>query len=122
MVHRGGRYYVFWSTQRHTFSPDAVAGPNGLYAMVADTLSGPWRAVNGNGLVAANPLHEPTQSYSWWVTGDDEVWSFVDYWGMAGRALADHPELVRGQFGGTTAPVFRLRYDGDRVAIADSAD
>lgn len=119
MVHRDGRWYVFWSTQRHTFGPRAVAGPNGLYGAVAETLAGPWRPVNGNGLVAANPLDEPKQSYSWWVTGDDEVWSFVDYWGMQGRALADHPELLRAQFGGTPAPVFRLRYDGDSILIAD---
>jgi levansucrase len=117
MVHRAGCYYLFWSTQRHTFGPRAVAGPNGIYGAVADRLSGPWRMINGNGLVAANPLHEATQSYSWWVTGEDEVWSFVDYWGMAGRSLADHPELVRSQFGGTPAPVFRLRFDGDRVLI-----
>ena len=119
LIHREGRYYVFWSTQRHTFSSRAVAGPNGLYAMVADSLAGPWRPVNGNALVAANPLDEPTQSYSWWVTGDDEVWSFTDYWGMEGRSLADHPELLRSHFGGTPAPVFRLRYEGDRVLIAD---
>ena len=117
-IHRDGRYYVFWSTQRHTFGPHAVAGPNGLYGAVADRIEGPWRMINGNGLVAANPLDEPTQSYSWWVTGEGEVWSFVDYWGMAGRALADHPELLRSRFGGTPAPVFRLRFDGDWVAIA----
>ncbi|WP_082703398.1 glycoside hydrolase family 68 protein [Novosphingobium sp. Fuku2-ISO-50] len=118
LVCRAGRYYLFWSTQRHTFSPDTLAGPNGLYAMVADQISGPWRPVNGNGLVAANPLDEPAQSYSWWVTGEDEVWSFIDYWGMEGRSPADHPELLRSHFGGTPAPVFRLRYDGDRVLIA----
>lgn len=119
LVHRSGRYYLFWSTQRHTFAPGAVAGPNGLYAAVADSLDGPWRMANGNGLVAANPLDEPAQSYSWWVTGEDEVRSFINHWGLAGRNLADHPELLRSQFGGTPAPVFRLRYDGDRVLIAD---
>jgi levansucrase len=118
-VYRDGRYYLFWSTQRHTFGPDVVAGPNGIYGAVADRIAGPWRPVNGNGLVAANPLDEATQSYSWWVTGDDEVWSFIDYWGMAGRSLADHPEMLRSHFGGTPAPVFRLRYDGDRVMIAE---
>jgi levansucrase len=118
LVCRHGRYYLFWSTQRHTFSPQVPSGPNGLYAMVADSLAGPWRPVNGNGLVTANPDDEPTQSYSWWVTGEDEVWSFTDYWGMQGRALADHPDLVRAQFGGTPAPVFRLRYAGDQVFVA----
>lgn len=116
--YRNGRYYLFWSTQRHTFAPEAVAGPNGLYGAVAESLAGPWRPVNGNGLVAANPLDEPRQSYSWWVTGEDEVWSFVDYWGLKGQRPEDRPELLRSHFGGAPAPVFHLRYDGDRVTIA----
>lgn len=115
---RDGRYYLFWSTQRRTFDPAVPGGPNGLYAMVADRLSGPYRPVNGDGLVAGNPASEPTQGYSWWVTGEGAVWSFVDHWGLAGRDLADHPELVRSQFGGTPAPVFHLAFCGDRVTIA----
>lgn len=115
---RDGRYYLFWSTQRRTFDPSSANGPNGLYAMVADGLAGPYRPVNGNGLVAGNPDPEPTQGYSWWVTGEGEVWSFIDHWGMRGRSFADHPELLRGQFGGTPAPTFRLAFAGDRVTIA----
>lgn len=118
IVTRDGRYYLFWSTQRRTFAPDGVTGPNGLYAMVASSLSGPWIPVNGSGLVAGNPAGEPTQSYSWWVTGEGEVWSFIDHWGMRGRNFADHPELLRGQFGGTPSPVFRLAFAGERVSIA----
>lgn len=115
---RDGRYYLFWSTQSHTFAPSAVAGPNGLYGMVADCIEGPWRPINGSGLVAANPDSEPKQSYSWWVTGEAEVWSFVDYWGMEGRNTADHPELLRSNFGGTAAPRFNLNFEGDRVTVA----
>jgi levansucrase len=118
VVLRGGRYYLFWSTQRRTFDPSCGTGPNGLYAMVADQLRGPYRPVNGTGLVAGNPAAEPTQSYSWWVTGEGEVWSFIDHWGLRGRSFADHPELLRQQFGGTPAPVFRLTFDGDRVSLA----
>ena len=118
VIMQGGRYYLFWSTQRHTFGPGAPAGPNGLYGAVADRLSGPWTPVNTGGIIAANPASEPTQSYSWWVTGEGEVWSFIDQWGMQGRKLADHPELLRAQFGGTPAPVFKLAFDGDRVTIA----
>lgn len=118
VVVRDGRYYLFWSTQRRTFAPDAASGPNGLYAMVAERLSGPWTPVNGNGLVAGNPVSEPTQGYSWWVTGEGAVWSFIDHWGMQGRAFHDHPELLRSQFGGTPAPVFHLAFAGDRVSIA----
>ena len=117
MVVRDGRYYLFWSTQTHTFADPQRAGPNGLYAMHATALAGPWAPVNGNALVVANPAEEPKQSYSWWVTGEGEVWSFVDYWGMQGRKLADHPELLRAQFGGTPAPMFRLTFDGDRVGV-----
>ncbi|WP_084355922.1 glycoside hydrolase family 68 protein [Novosphingobium lentum] len=117
ILQRDGRYYLFWSTQRHTYGPAAVAGPNGLYAMVANGLDGPWRPVNGNALVAANPADEPTQGYSWWVTGEGAVWSFVDHWGMQGRSLADHPELLRSHFGGTPAPVFHLEFDGDSILL-----
>lgn len=115
---RDGRYYLFWSTQAHTFAPDAVAGPNGLYGMVADRLEGPWRPLNGSGLVAANPAHEPRQAYSWVVTGEDKVWSFVDLWGLAGRDPDRDPALLRDRFGGTVAPPFRLVFAGDRVTIA----
>ncbi len=116
--YRGGRYYLFWSTQSHTFAPTAPKGPNGIYGMTAESLRGTWRPVNGSGLVAANPGDEAGQSYSWVVTGEDEAWSFVDYWGMAGRTLATHPHLRRSQFGGTAAPVFRLVFDGDAVRLA----
>lgn len=117
VVVRDERYYLFWSTQRHTFAPDAAAGPNGLYGMVADSMTGPWQPINGSGLVAANPDDEPTQSYSWWVTSEDEVWSFVDYFAMAGRKVADAPELLRSNFGGTPAPRFKIRFDGDVVMV-----
>ncbi len=114
---RGGRYYLFWSTQRHTFSPGSIAGPNGLYGAVAESFGGPWKPVNGNGLIATNPVEEPTQAYSWWVTGEGAVWSFIDHWGMQGRSFATHPETLRAQFGGTPAPVFHLRFEGEEVHI-----
>ena len=118
IVVRGHRYYLFWSTQRRTFDPAGPSGPNGLYAMVADHLEGPYRPVNGSGLVAGNPASEPTQCYSWWVTAEGAVWSFIDHWGMAGRTFETHPELLRSQFGGTPSPVFHLDFAGDRVTIA----
>lgn len=119
VVFHDDQYYLFWSTQRRTFSPSVQPGPNGLYAMVAPGLHGPWMPVNGNGLVAGNPAVEPTQTYSWWVTADGTVYSFIDHWGMAGRGFAEHPELLRSQFGGTPAPTFRLRFMGDKITIAD---
>lgn len=120
VLYRRGSYYMFWSTQSHTFSPKVEPGPNGLYGAVADHMLGPWRMVNGSGLVAANPEAEPIQAYSWWVTGDGEAWSFIDYWGMQGRTLATHPDLLRSHFGGTPAPRFAIAFDGDKVTLARS--
>ncbi len=117
LLYRDGLYYLFWSTQRHVFAPSGPSGPNGLYGAVADTLRGPYRPLNGTGLVAANPAQEPTQSYSWLVLDTLEVVSFVDYWGMNGHRLADNPALVRSQFGGTAAPVFRIALDGRTALI-----
>ncbi len=117
VIHREGLYYLFWSTQRHVFAPDGPSGPNGLYGAVAEALRGPYRPLNGTGLVAACPASEPTQSYSWLVLDTLEVASFVDYWGMRGRKLSDHADLMRSNFGGTAAPLFRIALDGDTSAI-----
>lgn len=115
---RDGLYYLFWSTQRHVFAPDGPSGPNGLYGAVADSVLGPYRLLNGTGLVAANPIAEPYQSYSWLVLDTLDVVSFVDYWGMQGRTLASNPELMRSQFGGTFAPIFRIALSGDAANLA----
>ncbi|WP_369026943.1 glycoside hydrolase family 68 protein [Qipengyuania sp. RANM35] len=112
-----GHYYVFWSTQRRVFAPDGPSGPNGLYGMVAESLFGPYRPINGTGLVACNPVAEPFQAYSWWVTKNLEVIGFVDNWGLEGRSLEDQPELVSSQFGGTPTPRFRLQLDGEKSEI-----
>ncbi len=113
----GGRYYLFFSTQGRTFAPGAVSGPNGLYALTAGALLGPWSPVNGSGLVAANPPAEPTQAYSWWVDGEGDVVAFIDHWGMAERDFVTHPALLRSQFGGTPTPVFHIHAAGDRITI-----
>lgn len=112
-----GRYYVFWSTQRRVFAPDGPNGPNGLYGMVAESLFGPYRPMNGTGLVACNPVAEPFQAYSWWVTKDLEVIGFVDSWGLEGRSMEENPELVASQFGGTPTPRFRLLLNGDKSTV-----
>jgi levansucrase len=118
VIVRGGRYYLFWSTQRHVFAPGGPSGPNGLYGAVAEAILGPYRMLNGTGLVAANPASEPFQTYSWLVLDTLQVTSFIDYWGMHGRTVASHPETTRAQFGGTPAPFFALELDGDRAHLA----
>lgn len=104
LVFHAGRYYAFWSTQSTTFAPSLEDAPGGLYGMVADTMQGPWRPLNGCGLVLANPADRPLQTYSWFVDASLTVCSFVDL-------LAD------GRFGGVPAPLLRLELDGDNAQV-----
>lgn len=101
-------YYAFWSTQTATFAPGLRHAPGGLYGMVADSMAGPWRPLNGTGLVLANPADRPQQTYSWYVDADLRVCSFVDV-------------LPGGSFGGVPAPLLQLALDGDRATLAGLA-
>jgi levansucrase len=121
IVLHDGRYYLFWSTQAKRFGP-GIEAPTGLYGMVADRLDGTWTPLNGSGLVAGNPVEEPSQAYCWWVTGELEVISFVDYWGMDGETPATGSAMRRARFGGTAAPFFRLALSGDRAALVPGGE
>lgn len=114
-----GQYYVFWSTQRSVFAPDGPSGPTGFYGMVADTLSGPWRPLNGTGLVIANPETEPMQAFSWYVTAELLVCSFVDHWGLKGRDPAQSAFTTADTFAGTPAPMVRIALDGETSRIVE---
>lgn len=116
MVVLNGHYYLFWSTQGRKFRPGFDA-PTGLYAMTAESMGGPWRLVNGSGLVAANPDEAPLQAYGWWVMDDGEVLSFVDYLDTAGFSPPSEPELRRSRFGGMAAPRFWLQFNADQVHL-----
>ncbi len=115
ILHRNGRYYCFWSTQRKVFAADVPAGPNGLYGMVADALQGPWRPLNGTGLVFANPIETPIQAYSWLVLDDLSVISFVDRPGLGDEPV--DPAVARRHFGGTPAVALRLALDADCATL-----
>ncbi len=118
MVFHNGLYYVFWVTQASTFNPEGPIGPTGLYGMVSDTLFGDYEPLNGSGLVLANPRSEPSQSYSWHVTKELLVSSFVDHWGLKGRSIANDPELAAESFGGTPAPFVRLALDENHAGLS----
>ncbi len=117
MVFSDGRYYLFWVTQASTFSPEGPVGPTGLYGMVSKQLFGDYEPINGSGLILANPSEEPSQTYSWHVTQELLVSSFVDHWGLKGRNLANDPQLAAESFGGTPAPFVRLVLDGNRASL-----
>ena len=108
VVFRDGLYYLFWVTQRETFSPDVSSGPTALYGMVAGSLAGPWKPINGSGLVFANPADDPRRAYSWFVSAEGVVASFVDDAGARG-------------FAGVPAPLLQLAFDGETVVLAGEA-
>ncbi len=116
LVHHKGRYYCFWSTQQKVFAQPGPAGPNGLYGMVAEQIDGPWTALNGSGLVFANPAVAPIQAYSWQVLGDLTVISFIDRPGLS-EEPAD-PGVARRHFGGTPAEPVQLALNADRSVVA----
>lgn len=115
-----GSYYVFWSSQQSIFAPTGPAVPTGLYGMVAPALKGPYRPLNGTGLVLCNPVSEPKQAYCWQVLPNLEVISFVDHWGLGGRDPATDMVLNRAQFGGTIAPIVKLSITGDTTRVITS--
>ena len=111
---REGRYHLFWSTQRSVFARPGPSGPTGLYGMVADSFAGPYRPLNGTGLVLANPPEAGGQAYSWLVLPDLRVVSFVDRWGIADDIALD-AATARRHFGGVPAMFHQLTIDGDRA-------
>lgn len=120
VVYHEGAYYAFWATQNATFAPALKHAPNGLYGMVSDSLLGEYRPLNGTGLVLANPDEEPLQSYSWFVTRDLLVSSFVDFRGLKGGAVPADPVEANRYFGGIPAPLLRLTIEGDRCEVAET--
>ncbi|KAA9380677.1 glycoside hydrolase family 68 protein [Microbispora cellulosiformans] len=118
VVVRDSSYYLFFSTQRHSFHPPGSA-PTGLYGFVAPRLTGPYAPLNGSGLVAANPPEEPDQAYAWLVLPDLRVVSFVNYrsTGVGADPWRAGAAEARAAFGGTIAPVFRLALDGARTRV-----
>lgn len=120
-VHHDGRYYVFWSTQSATFAPGLNDAPTGLYGMVSDSLLGAYRPLNGSGLVLANPEEEPLQSYSWFVSSELLVASFVDFHGLNGQPLPQQIGEANRFFGGFPAPILQLAIDDAWCGLAGSA-
>jgi levansucrase len=120
IVVRDGRYYLFFITHPGTFAP-GLTGPEGLYGFVAERLFGPWRPLNGSGLVLGNPPEAMYQSYSWFVLPNLRVLSFLDYVDIGGRTVADvtreAPDYQLAHFGGTIAPTLTIALDRDRTRL-----
>ena len=100
MLMLDGRYHLFWSTQASVFAPGGPSGPTGLYHMLADNIVGPYWPGGTGGLALCNPASAPAQAFSWTVTPDRLVTSFVD---MIGNGKSGHP-----RFAGCFAPTLSI--------------
>ncbi|MEU7834864.1 glycoside hydrolase family 68 protein [Nonomuraea sp. NPDC049129] len=111
------RYYLFFSTQRHTFHP-AGRAPTGLYGFAAPSLTGPYEPLNGSGLVIQNPARQPDQAYAWLVLPDLRVVSFANYRSCQGVDPRSAPAArARAGFGGTIAPMLKLSLDAMTTSV-----
>ncbi|MFB4280263.1 MULTISPECIES: glycoside hydrolase family 68 protein [unclassified Nonomuraea] len=121
IVHQS-RYYLFFTTQRHSFQP-ADRAPTGLYGFAAPSLTGPYEPLNGSGLVIRNPSSEPDQAYAWLVLPSRHVVSFANYRARrGGNPLDAEPAQARAAFGGTIAPMLELDLDGMTTSVAPASE
>jgi levansucrase len=117
IVVQDSRYYLFFSTQRHSFHPPDCA-PTGLYGFVAPSLTGPYEPLNGSGLVIQNPSTQPDQAYAWLVLGDLRAVSFLNYRSRRGSdPRQPRAAEARARFGGTIAPVLQLALDRTSTSL-----
>lgn len=111
-------YYLFFSTQRHTFHP-ADRAPTGLYGFAAPSLTGPYEPLNSSGLVIQNPSVAPDQAYAWLVLPDLRVVSFANYRSHQGiDPRSAGAAQARAGFGGTVAPMLRLVLNGMTTSVS----
>jgi levansucrase len=109
------RYYLFLASQKRTFN-ELHAGPNGLYGWTADSIRGPWRPLNGTGLVMANPEEQPLGLYAYKITPEGEVLTFVDFATTEAESLdGKDGEWIAENWGGTLGPVLTFALDGERT-------
>ncbi len=121
LVFLEGRYFAFQSIQTHTFAPPLRHAPTGFYGMVADNLLGPYRPLNGAGLILANSPHELHQTYSCYVDASLQDCSFVDFWGLGGAPIPAEAAAADAAFGGVPALLLRLEIAGDHCRLAPIA-
>lgn len=126
VVYREGQYYLFVSSHVDTFAP-GLAGYDGLYGFVSESLDGVYQPLNGSGLVVTNPASAPFQAYSWLAVSHGQellVSSFLNYPSFSGTAIGEIVELSgderRKQFAGTLTPTLRLAVDGHQTQVQGS--
>lgn len=117
------RYYMFFTSgSADRFDPSLAdveaIRPKGLYGFVADEFQGPYLPLNDSGLVLANPLAAPAQTYSYQVLPDGYVFFFINYVNTGADGIQDiSDEWHMERFGGTLAPLLQIEIDGNDTRL-----
>lgn len=118
-----GRYYMFFTSgTAERFDPSLsdveAIRPTGAYGFVADEFQGPYTPLNGSGLVLANPLAAPAQTYSYQVLPGGYVFMFIDYVDTGEEGTQDiSPEWHMQHFQGTLAPLLQIEISGEQTQL-----
>lgn len=117
LVKHDGAYLLFIATQKRTFNKQHNA-PNGLYGWTSANIHGPWRALNGTGLVAANPPEQPLGLYAYKVTPELQVLTFIDTPGTRDETLEGKDSAwMKENWIGTLGPVLSIAVEGRRARL-----
>lgn len=116
-IFQDGKYYLFTISHKFTYA-DGLTGPDGVYGFVSENLTGPYRPMNGSGLVLGNPSSQPYQTYSHCVMANGLVTSFID------SVPVEKPksENLDYRIGGTEAPTVRIVLENDTSFMVEELD
>lgn len=114
-VFKDNKYYLFTISHQNTFADTKVLkGCEGVYGFVSEALTGPYRPMNGSGLVLGNPASQTYQTYSHYVMPNGLVTSFID--------TVPYPNSKNYRIGGTEAPTVQIDLKGDRSYVTKTFD
>ena len=112
-VYQDNKYYLFTISHAYTYAA-GLKGPDGVYGFVSENLTGPYRPLNGSGLVLGNPSSQPLQTYSHLVMKNGLVTSFIE------RVPASNGTDYR--IGGVEAPTVRIELKNDQTFLTEVLD
>ena len=112
-VYQHGKYYLFTISYTFTYA-EGLTGPDGVYGFVSENLTGPYRPLNGAGLVLGNPSSHPLQTYSHLVMKNGLVTSFIE------RIPAANG--VGYRISGVEAPTVRIELKNDQTFLTEVLD
>ena len=125
LVFQDSRYYLFTDSHKFTFSTVPGLrdrGVDGVYGFVGNALRSKYVPLNKSALVINNPVEQPYQAYSWWITQDKVTISFIDTWAVKPTESPESfgnlsPEKQKYGFGGTLAPSIKVQLSGAATSV-----